>query len=384
MKVSKPQQITLVLCLIIMPFMANAANLGRLNLLSSVGEPLNAEVEVVSTLDELDGLAASLASSDDIYIGDGVAKPSLLKSIKVSVLRKEGGQAVVKLTTDAAVDAPVLNVVLVLSWRDELLWREYTLALAHPKRLAPVVTSQSKVTPVAIGKKETSVERETKLTTKLVSNAAKSSVQQAPDAQKMIEKAAPQADSLGKVSTRRGDSLCSIAKRIHVQDVNLDQMLVGLFGANKAAFYGENMNRLRAGQTLQVPSIASLQSVNTVDAKTIVRAHTLNWNVYMNNLANVVSKTAVKGNTNGQANVGKITADADKQAEKRLVRDVVKVSKSKSGKRATQLDELAAKQNAINDAEEKAADLEKQISGMKDLLEIKNKAAIEAPNEQTE
>ena len=48
-----------------MPFAAHSAGLGRLNVLSSLGQALNAEIEIVSLqAGEEEGLAAKLASTE--------------------------------------------------------------------------------------------------------------------------------------------------------------------------------------------------------------------------------------------------------------------------------------------------------------------------------
>ena len=54
-------------------------------------------------------------------------------------------------------------------------------------------------------------------------------------------------------------------------------MLVSLFRANPQAFMGDNMNRLKAGVVLSVPSADEAQQVTTADAREVIarRATTL-------------------------------------------------------------------------------------------------------------
>jgi pilus assembly protein FimV len=59
-------------------------------------------------------------------------------------------------------------------------------------------------------------------------------------------------DSYGPV--KKGDTLNKIAAEVKPQDVSLEQMLVALYRENQAAFVGNNMNRLKTGQILKVPS----------------------------------------------------------------------------------------------------------------------------------
>ena len=58
--------------------------------------------------------------------------------------------------------------------------------------------------------------------------------------------------SLSKVE--RGDTLSKIAGRNLPAGVSLDQMLVGLYRHNPQAFFGNNMNRLKSGVVLNMPT----------------------------------------------------------------------------------------------------------------------------------
>ena len=65
-----------MLCLFAVPMMVQAASLGKLSVFSSLGEPLNAEIDVYpSSPEELDSLSATLAS-DAIYHDQGVERTS--------------------------------------------------------------------------------------------------------------------------------------------------------------------------------------------------------------------------------------------------------------------------------------------------------------------
>ena len=59
---------------------------------------------------------------------------------------------------------------------------------------------------------------------------------------------------------QRGDSLSRIANRTRPQGISLDQMLVGLYKANPQAFAGGNMNRLKSGQILSIPEVATVRA----------------------------------------------------------------------------------------------------------------------------
>ena len=53
---------------------------------------------------------------------------------------------------------------------------------------------------------------------------------------------------------KRGDTLSKIAQKYKPADVSLEQMLVALFRDNPEAFAGKNMNRLKTGPLVSIPS----------------------------------------------------------------------------------------------------------------------------------
>ena len=55
---SKIKRISLAVLLALMPVAANAAGLGKMTVMSGLGEPLNAEIEVAASKEELSSLTA--------------------------------------------------------------------------------------------------------------------------------------------------------------------------------------------------------------------------------------------------------------------------------------------------------------------------------------
>jgi pilus assembly protein FimV len=62
-------------------------------------------------------------------------------------------------------------------------------------------------------------------------------------------------------------------------------MLAALFSRNQSAFEGDNMNRLRAGAILDIPSATDVQSTPTQDAQKIVRMQASDWRTYRDRVA---------------------------------------------------------------------------------------------------
>jgi len=186
--------------------------------------------------------------------------------------------------------------------------------------------------------------------------------------------------------TKRGDTLSSVARDLQVDGVSLDQMLVGLYESNQAAFTGRNMNRLKVGQIIKVPTKESLVSVSPQEARKSVKLHSTNWNVYRNNLAGMVSAAPeMLENEQKQSVSGKISSAEDKA---KLVKvgpqDVVKLSAGdKDSSKALQSkvialqEETTAREKALKEAEARTLALEIQIADMQKLLTLKNQSVTD-------
>ena len=346
------KKLCLILCLLALPMMVQAASLGKLSVFSSLGEPLNAEIDVYpSSPEELDSLSATLAS-DAIYHDQGVERTSTQSAVQFSVLKKEDGSVVLKLSTAQAVTDPFLDMLIALSWKDGSVTREYTLLLDPSSQASVVVDNANADAPKSIVTKNSDL-------------AGK--------------------DKQGDVLVKKGDSLAAIAKNLQTPGVDLNRLLIALYQANKQAFDGENINRLKAGAVLKVPDQAVLESISTQDAQKEIQMHAAEWLAYKNKLAGLVADKEATDQADNQVNSGKVTAKADEKqvpAESEA-HDVVKLSKSEDGQAASAdalKDDLAAKQNAMADADEKAGALEAQIADMKQLLAIKNKSLADTQN----
>jgi pilus assembly protein FimV len=346
------KRLCLILCLLALPMMVQAASLGKLSVFSSLGEPLNAEIDVYpSSPEELDSLSATLAS-DAVYHDQGVERTSTQSAVQFSVLKKEDGSVVLKLGTTQAVTDPFLDMLIALSWKDGSVTREYTLLLDPSSQASVVVDNANADAPKSIVTKNSDL-------------AGK--------------------DKQGDVLVKKGDSLAAIAKNLQTPGVDLNRLLIALYQENKQAFDGENINRLKAGAVLKVPDQAVLESISTQDAQKEIQMHAAEWLAYKNKLAGLVADKEATDQADNQVNSGKVTTKADEKqapAESEAY-DVVKLSKSEDGQAASAdalKDDLAAKQNAMAEADEKAGALEAQIADMKQLLAIKNKSLADTQN----
>ena len=134
-----------------LPTLALAAGLGKLSVLSSLGQPLKAEIEIVSLQrGEGDTLGARLAPSD-VFRQANVDLNPALSSINFGVQRKESGQYVMTLTSAQAMNEPFVDMLVELNWANGRLVREYTFLLDPPEYAGPKRSGSSRAAaPAAV------------------------------------------------------------------------------------------------------------------------------------------------------------------------------------------------------------------------------------------
>ena len=388
------KQMLLVLCIALVPLAASATGLGKLNVFSSLGEPLNAEIELLSVPPEaMTTLTAGLASQEQ-YLAQGIEKTAIQQSIKANIAKRPDGALVIQLTSEQAVTDPFLDMLVQVVWSDGQLSREYTLLIdpsdsPETNIEKPIADIPKSISTSSAAKGPFAGEKQP---------VSKSNLSHSVG-QARSEKTIETSLQAQAITTVKGDTLSALLGQIKVQDVNLDQLLLGVYRANPSAFADGNMNRLKEGQVINIPSAEVLQEINKDEAKREVRAQVANWDSYMSKLAELVSKSEATVNHAVNQSAGKIATKAEDKAAPITggPRDVVKLAKIESAKasdtdgkqnalskkdadheKSTLQDDLAATENAIKENDERSSALEEQIADMKRLLAVKNKTMADA------
>jgi pilus assembly protein FimV len=82
----------------------------------------------------------------------------------------------------------------------------------------------------------------------------------------------------GTVSVARGDTLWGIGYNWRPDPgLSMDQVMLAIFERNRHAFMGENINRLRSGAELTMPSVDEVRNVSGTEAEQRVREHMQAW-----------------------------------------------------------------------------------------------------------
>jgi pilus assembly protein FimV len=361
---------------------AHAAGLGKLTVLSALGQPLRAEIELTAvSSDEASGLAAKLASPDAFRTANIEFNPALL-SLRFAVEQRNGRQFI-RVTSTQPLNEPFVDMLLELSWNNGRLVREYTFLL-DPAELratqsAQVATNEAlpaarprAESPAAAAAAPVAAERPRRGRARAAEEASAATSSRAAGGSEYRVKA--------------GDSLGRIAAQLKPVDVSLDMMLVALYRANPDAFIGNNMNRLKSGRILSVPDSASVQSLNEGEAHGVVVAHAADFNAYRNKLAGQVGAAEpVKTPQVGQSAGGKITAKVEERpTAANESQDQLRLSKAPaagaaSGKGATMgTEDTIAKQRELEEAQQRVKELERNVNDLEKLATVKSKGGAEA------
>jgi pilus assembly protein FimV len=390
---------------------AHAAGLGKLTVLSSLGQPLRAEIELTSvSQDELGSLIPKLASADAFRQANIDLHPALY-SLRFAV-EQRGNRPIVRITSTQPINEPYVDMLLELGGNKNRLVREYTFLLdppemrtARPAQVAPITRPLPPVArpiesiPEPVGRSASQPTQALPPAAEPVPQAAPRPIRDvapvAPVPAKPVRTASePKADtsSSDEYLVKKGDSLAKIANQLRPSGVSLDQMLVALYRTNPDAFVGKNMNRLRAGQILSVPEADAAKSVGQTEAQGVVVAQAADFNSYRNKLAGqVATAEAKKSDDVKQTAGGKITTRIQEEsAAAAESKDKLKLSKSGattlsagSDKAGASTEELIAIDKAIADANARVKELEKNVSELQKILEIKNKDLAEQQKQAT-
>src|SRR6185503_4039395 len=340
------------------PLMVHAAGLGRLTVHSALGQPLRAEIEVVSLqAGEEDSLQARLATMD-AFRQAGIELSGVLVGLQFTIDRR-GGRPIIRLSTSQPVNEPFLDLLVELSWSTGRLVREYTF-LIDPQDLKGPAPAAAAPAPAPVARP-----------------APEPAAKPAPRTEARPIPAAPAAAATGakQHEVKKGDTLGAIARQNLPEGVTLNQMLMALYRANEGAFIRGNINLVRAGRILNIPDREAIVATGAADARRQVQSQMADFAEYKRNLGQAVA--AAPAATRPEREVtGRITTkpEAPAPAEQK---DQLKLSKAdpKQGSaaaRAAREDDRVARERALKDTQSRVSELEKNNADLQKLLAMKN------------
>jgi pilus assembly protein FimV len=307
-----------------------ALGLGSIEVRSGLNEPLVAEIPVIEAFPgEAEGLKARLATAED-FRRVGLDQRGVSVALGFEVVRSTEGRTAIRVTSDDAVREPFVSFLVEASWANGRLLREYSLLL-DPPVVAPAVLStraEPVVQPIAetapsepeslaqpapepepepepIAEPEPApvaeVEPEPAPSEPLVpaetpapepepiaAEPAPPEPEPAP-AEPLVESEAPAPEPItgepiasstpgeyGPVAA--GDTLWEIAQSTRAEGgATINQVMIAILRANPDAFVDNNINRLRRGAVLRIPSDDEAQAIAAIEASAEVATQIQSW-----------------------------------------------------------------------------------------------------------
>ncbi|GGK04260.1 hypothetical protein GCM10011394_11550 [Luteimonas terricola] len=294
------------LLLVLFAGQALALGLGRIEVKSRAGEPLLAEIQVISNDPaELDALRARLAAPETFRRIGLPAPDATVSGLEFTVALDVRGNPVIRVTTRDPVTQPTLTFLVEVDWGQGRLVREYSAlvdtpqtvsAPAQPAIAAPVATPSDTIVraPESVGATgdsepvaaEAAGDQAIAAEDALAAAEADESPETAapppapvpapmPAAPTPAPPASAQASEYGPVQA--GETLGAIAQELVGDGISREQAIVALFRANPQAFIANNLNLVRQGAVLRIPDRSEIAGLDLRESRALMREQIAAW-----------------------------------------------------------------------------------------------------------
>lgn len=238
--------------------LVHALGLGEATVKSSLNQPLTAEIELVSIgALGIDEILPGLATREE-FLRAKVDRVYFLSDIRFEVIENKKGNLAVVLTTTKPVREPFLNFLVEVIWPSGRLLREYALLIDPPlyseEKAAlvqtPVVSQRNTVSqPVAetVSGDQLNIAEPVKTSVAAINATGQSS------------------GTYGATTSK--DTLWEIAIKARPnRSVTPQQVMLSIQDLNPKAFINKNINKLKAGQVLRLPTLEKIKERSSSQA----------------------------------------------------------------------------------------------------------------------
>lgn len=313
-------------CLLSLP--VNAATFGHARLDNTAVSGLDVRIPINNlTAADINVLAASAAPASQ-WQANGLNPPVDLNSLRFNILSTDkSGSSVLQVISDQAYQDSIIDLLL-------------------------NITTASGIEPYQVSL--------------IVPPSAKSSqIQSTKSAQKDVVGTIAKTKAKS-INVRSGDNMFAIAKRNAVDGVSVYQLMMALQRTNPQAFIKNNVNLVKAGASLVMPSIDEMLSMSDAQARREFMAHT---NALTGVSGNNISDAAV-GSANDASNSGTVSSsDSTNNISADETIDRVKLDSISDS------DAKVAQQHALADAKVRVSQLEDNVKNLNQALQSQGRAA---------
>ncbi len=297
---------------------AQALTLNRPVVQSKQGESLRAEIDISEiTPAEQNELQASWASQE-IYKAAKIDPPTSngqAVEILVELSRRDNGRPYIKVTSKQAIQGNSIDILIDLRWATGRLLRDFNLSLDDSK----ASNKSNKLSPLAganvLGLKE------------------------------------------NQIQVQRGDTASELAIGKMPDGISLDQMLLALLRSNPDAFVEGNVNRMKAGALLTLPTEQEAKAISREEARREIQVQAKDFEAYRAELAARAPGGAVPKVSRDSA--GKLEAKV-KNSNAKANQD--KLTLAKPSSKDADAEEKIAQQREAQEVASRAAELSRNIA----------------------
>ena len=347
--------------------LASALGLGELKLNSALNQPLDAEIELLNIKDlSKDEILVNLAALEEFQRA-GVDRLYFLTGLKFTIDLGSTSGPVVRVTTRNPVNEPYLNFLLKAEWTSGNLIREYTLLMDLP------TFSNDRVRPIQ--RTETNAPRNN-----TVRQPANDSVKSQPiPVSRPSSNASTSQDGsvYGPVSAT--DTMWGIALKVRPdRSLSVQQTMLAIQRANPDAFINDNINLLRKGQVLRIPSHNEILDMTARQAISQVAEQNTAWTGKTAGRESAAPldaanrSSAVRRNPTEVEGRVKLGVDTDSGNTGYGAGSDGSRGEALDNERAISLEELDKSNRQNGELKSRVSDLEAQIETMERMMEIAN------------
>lgn len=224
---------------VVLPGLTHALALREVKTKSALGEPFHAEIELaeLGDLTEED-IKVNLAQQED-FARLGIEEVYILAELRFEVVVKRDARSYIKISTHRRITEPFLDFIVRVSWPNNTRLQQVT-ALLDPPTIKVTKAQETVLPPVVVQMQPV--------------------IKPVVPIEAQLETSSPPTTTTYRV--RKNDTLWQVARRVRPSPaISVSQMMKVLHKANPQAFIANNMNWLKDGEVLRVPSLMDTQSV---------------------------------------------------------------------------------------------------------------------------
>lgn len=349
------------------PMGAAALGVGDIELHSALNQPLNAKIALITSHSESSSDIKVSLASPKAFNRAGIERYFYLSNIRFKPVIAADGSLSIKVTSHEIIREPFLNFLVEVNWPQGRALKEFTVLLDPPVTLreAEPVVQSSPVTH----RTETKSASIRSATQRAVPSSARSG-QSAVGLG--VSKFGP---------TKRNDTLWGIATQVNNDpSISQEQMMMSLYKKNPQSFYQENVNALKRGQRLKIPTREEILQLSKREARGQFSDHYKAWTTK-------ASVTDVDASQEEEINSGSLSAEVPQEEDQlTLLTPTDEATDSSTGLSeqdsgaggnaeprvdiAMEMAESVRQEN--EDIQKRMAALEEQVSTMQRLLVLKD------------